>query len=319
MAALAISELDALTLPDRELESPPPVLQTTFDCLIQRLSAQVRANDEAACAQLQEAINYSLQTPGKCVRGHLLLLTSEAWGADWQTSLDCAAAVEIVHTASLIMDDLPAMDDATVRRGKTASHLRFDQPTALLATISLLSDAFAEIANSTSLSADRRCQALAALAGAVGTRGMAGGQHRDLFPPEDNMDNLELTHAMKTGSLFAASAEIGSIAAGIGGPRRWMMRDFGTLLGKAFQQFDDLLDRHSAVSAIGKDVGKDQFKPTIVRLVGREEAEHHALRHTALALECLEASGAAHEPLRTLVISLIRSMRSKIMISPDTA
>lgn len=257
-------------------------------------------------------MDYSLGLSGKQARGHLLLLVAAGWAGDWKVAQDCARAVEMVHTASLIIDDLPAMDDALLRRGEPTNHLKFGEPTALLAAIAMLSEAFQIIASSSGLAADQRADAVAALAKAVGPEGMTGGQQLDMAPIGGGIEDIELVHAMKTGALFAAAAEIGSIAAGISGPRRWLISDFGMLLGKAFQEFDDLIDKHSDGAAAGKDLHKDTHKPTLAEILGREKAEARALKQIALALECLEASGLRQDDLRHYVLSLTQKLRSKL-------
>ncbi|MFY0614523.1 MAG: polyprenyl synthetase family protein [Hyphomicrobiaceae bacterium] len=249
---------------------------------------------------------------GKQARGQFLLLVSEAWGSNWHDALDCAVAIEIVHTASLIIDDLPVMDNASVRRGAEANHRKYGEATAILAAIAMLSEAMQCISESTALAADRRAEAIASISKAVGPEGMTGGQQLDLYPVGGEPNHIELTHAMKTGALFAAAAETGSICAGINGARRWLMSDFGMLLGKAFQELDDIIDRHGVADQAGKDLLKDREKATMVRLWGREKAEEHALMQIGKALDCLEASGAKQDDLRQYVLSLTQAMRKRL-------
>ena len=132
---------------------------------------------------------------------------------------------------------------------------------------------------------------------------------RDVDPPGSTLADVELTHALKTGSLFAASAELGCIVAGVDGPRKWMLSDFGMLLGKAFQEFDDLIDVSTTARIAGKDVQMDTGKPTVVGIVGHEAAAKLALRQIALALECLEASCIETHELRHYTLDLTRAMR----------
>ncbi|MGI9422507.1 MAG: polyprenyl synthetase family protein, partial [Hyphomicrobiaceae bacterium] len=159
---------------------------------------------------------------------------------------------------------------------------------------------------------EQRTIAVAALASAIGPDGMTGGQQRDLFPLGTDLADIEITHAMKTGALFAAAAEIGCIVAGVSGPHKWMLSDFGMLLGKAFQEFDDLLDKCADLPSLGKDTDQDANTPTIVDLLGHEKAERRALRQIGMAFECLDASAANGAELRRYVLDLTRLMRAQI-------
>jgi geranylgeranyl diphosphate synthase type II len=224
-----------------------------------------------------------------------------------------ARAVEVVHAASLIVDDLPAMDDAALRRGVAATHHAFGEATTILASIALIAEAFEVIAGA-DIDAAARAQAAVALGRAIGPDGMAGGQERDVAGTARTEADVALVHAMKTGALFAAAVEIGTVAAGIEGPRRWLMSDFGMLVGKAFQEFDDLIDAFGTAEQSGKDVGQDGGKVTFVSLQGSVAAERHALGHVQLALECLAASGAREDELEAFVLSLVATMRSRYRI-----
>lgn len=303
-------DIDALTRPQADVGEPSAASKAMFSAV----AAGVPPGTEPLGKPntLLEAMDYSLGLRGKQARGHLLLLVAASWATDWQKALSCAHAVEIVHTASLIIDDLPAMDDASLRRGEPTNHRRFGEPTAILAAIALLSDAFQMIADCEKVAAEPRAEAVAALAKSVGPQGMAGGQQLDLRPVGQAESDIELVHAMKTGALFAAAAEIGSIVAGIGGPRRSLMREFGMLLGKAFQELDDLIDKHGDIRHEGKDLDQDRSKPTLVHLLGREDAEAHALAQVGLALEYLEAAGVEGRDLRHYVLSLTQTMRGKL-------
>jgi geranylgeranyl diphosphate synthase type II len=268
--------------------------------------------DSSAGELLWQSMHYSLGLRGKRARGLLVLLVADGWDVRWQRAVDCARAAEMVHTASLIIDDLPCMDDAALRRRQPSNHVKFGEPTAVLAGISLLSEALRLLASSETLTPDQRNEAVTCLASAIGPVGMAAGQLRDIYPAANNLANVERTHALKTGSLFAASAELGCIVAGVSGPRKWMLSDFGMLIGKAFQEFDDLIDVFASSSIAGKDIRKDTDKPTVVGLVGREAAATHPLQQVVLSLECLEASGIKTQELEDFVLELTRAMRRTI-------
>jgi geranylgeranyl diphosphate synthase type II len=306
-----LGDIAALTDPDCGAAQSGGELAALLEAL-NSLPALAREGRETSAGVLLESMRYSLGLRGKRARGLLVLLVAQGWSEPWQNALDCAHAVEMVHTASLIVDDLPSMDNAATRRGQPTNHVQFGQPVAILSSIALLSEALRLLSTSDQLAQDQRNLAVSCLASAIGPDGMAAGQIRDLTPPGDTQTDVEVTHALKTGTLFAAAAELGCIAAGVDGPRKWLLSDFGMLLGKAFQEFDDLIDVATASRKAGKDTGKDVGKPTIVGLLGREKAEEHALRQVGLALECLEAAGIEARELRQYTLDLTRAMRAMI-------
>lgn len=308
-----VGDIDFLTASSRD-RLPPSQLTAT---MLEELSRAVRVSEtdhRQSGDTLREAMDYSLALRGKRVRGIFVLLIMDGWSKPWLQAMDCAHAIELVHTASLIVDDLPSMDDARTRRGAAANHVRFGEPVSILASIALLSEAHRQLASSRFLSNEQRSLAVTCLAGAVGPDGMTGGQLRDLYPSSIELEDVEVTHAMKTGSLFASAAELGCIAAGFDGAHRKVLKDFGMLLGKAFQEFDDLLDVACAGQVAGKDVDKDRGKPSFVNRLGLERAEKHAIDQISLALECLEASRIRSDELRRFTLGLTREMRSKIRI-----
>ncbi|MGI9525281.1 MAG: polyprenyl synthetase family protein [Hyphomicrobiaceae bacterium] len=314
---LLSSDIAELTDPTRESHERSTLAAEMLAAVGRHL---VRGSGETqnSANRLQDAMVYSMSLAGKRARGLLLLLVTDSFGKPWQDVLDCAAAIELVHTASLIIDDLPAMDDAHTRRGNPTNHRAFGEPTAVLAAIALLNDAYSRIAGSCALSFEQRNSAIIALSAAVGPDGMTGGQQRDLFPSGQDLTDVELTHAMKTGALFAAAAEIGCIAAGGEDCFQRKMHDFGMLLGKAFQEFDDLIDRHGAVADAGKDIQKDTDKITFVRLLGRDEAESRALGQVQTALECLKSLPVKDAELRGYALDLTRAMRAKFIAETPT-
>ncbi|MEN2494871.1 MAG: Geranylgeranyl diphosphate synthase [Hyphomicrobiaceae bacterium hypho_1] len=262
--------------------------------------------------RLSETIRYSLGLRGKCVRGLLTLLVMAGWDRRWRCAMCCAKAVEMVHTASLIIDDLPSMDNASLRRGEVTNHIKFGEPAAILASISLLSEAFKVLASSPFLDEEQQSLAVQCLAGSVGVNGMSSGQLRDMVPLGREISEVELTHALKTGMLFAAATELGCIAAKISGSQKLLLCEFGALLGSAFQEFDDLIDVATDLKSTDKDTGKDSIKPTIVGIMGLENAEKRAIQQVRRALDCLEMSGIQADQLRQFTLNLIRSMRTTI-------
>lgn len=304
-------DIERLTRPDADKVRPPLLFQTMARELDEALH-NLWPEADSRVDVLTASMNYSLGQAGKYARGQLVFLAARAWQVDWRKAMDCACAIEMIHTASLIIDDLPAMDDAGLRRGIAANHVKFGEATAILAGIGLISEAFRVLASAPDMSAEQRNDAVAALAAAVGPEGMTGGQQRDLQGAATDQAGIQMTHAMKTGALFSVAAELGAIAAGVQGPGRWFMRDFGMLLGRAFQEFDDLIDRHSSNDVAGKDTGKDVGKPTLVRLLGRDAAEAHALGLVQTSLECLSATGADRADLQDYVVLLTATLRAKL-------
>jgi geranylgeranyl diphosphate synthase type II len=232
------------------------------------------------------------------VRPVLTLAVAEMFGCRREPVLDLACAVEMVHACSLVLDDLPAMDDARRRRGRATVHIVFGEDVALLAAFGLLNRAFALVAEAgqrLSLSRYTAADLAHHLAAAVGTEGLIGGQALDLESRGEegaklDLERLEYIHSHKTGALFIAAAELGAMAAD--GRRRDLeaVTRYAKNLGLAFQITDDLLDVVGDPEEIGKDVAKDTGKVTFVGLLGVDGAR-------ALAEELLEFSVASLEPL----------------------
>lgn len=278
--------------------------------------------------RLAEAMRYSLLAPGKRVRGILTVLSAEHCGAVAEDAVDAAAALEMVHAASLILDDLPAMDNARLRRGRPTCHLEFGEDVAMLAAISLMNLGFQVVAQDRRLSAEQRVRMATVLARAIGTEGLTGGQVRDLagrsgqcagmmHTAERAVVEIERTHALKTGALFAAAGHLGAIVAGCEEAGERAMVQFGATLGLAFQAFDDILDAHATAAAIGKDVARDGTKATVVDLLGRGGAEVRARAHVATALGSLgtERSGEPSR-LETYVMRLLEQLTAPLTAQP---
>lgn len=243
------------------------------------------------------AMRYSLEAGGKRVRPVLCMLAAEALGSPGETALSCAIALEYIHTYSLIHDDLPAMDDDDLRRGKPTCHVAFGEGQAILAGDGLLTEAFAVLARDNGLPTERRLLAVQILAEAAGWRGMVGGQSLDLEGEERtragesyDLDHLMLIHRLKTGALLRASLELGGAAAGGSSAQREVLRTAGSALGLAFQIQDDILDATSTAEQMGKRVGKDEGKGKITYplLLGLEGARNALLEATERAIGHLE-------------------------------
>ena len=228
-------------------------------------------------ARLREAMRFALIGPGKRIRPILMLAISEMFRADPGRVLPIACAVELVHTCSLILDDLPEMDDAEFRRGKPVLHKTFGEGVAILAALGLLNQAYrilwddrlaGHLGRETVLRLGEK------LAGAIGPDGMISGQAADLGTGsgEPTLESLEYIHSRKTGSLFIASAEMAAIACGAHPDETSALRDFSKNLGLAFQITDDLLDARGDSERIGKPTGQDAEKFTFVTLCGIDGA-----------------------------------------------
>jgi len=249
-------------------------------------------------AQLHEAMRYVTLDGGKRVRASLVYAAGEAVGAE-DSALDApACAVELIHAYSLVHDDLPSMDDDTLRRGKPTCHIAFDEATALLAGDALQSLAFEILAEDSALtvSAERRAQMITLLAQAAGSIGMAGGQAIDLASAGKavTLDQLEEMYTRKTGALIRASVFLGAYArAGLGTDIQQALEEYSRAVGLAFQITDDILDVEGNAETLGKNPGVDmaRCKPTYPQLLGLSEAKERARRLHTQALESLAPLG----------------------------
>jgi geranylgeranyl diphosphate synthase type II len=251
-------------------------------------------------ANLAEAIQYTLLAPGKRLRPQLALLAAEACGGSVAAAMPAAVAVEMVHAYSLVHDDLPAMDDDDLRRGRPTCHKQFGEATAILVGDALLARAF-EVLATEIRPADRAAACCAELAGAAGATALVGGQADDLaaeFSPI-GIKRLQSIHRRKTGALFGASLQLGAIAANASPEQRAALAAFGAPLGHAFQVVDDLLDVAGEEDRVGKRLGKDRRrgKVTYPSLLGVDESRRRAGELIAEATAALAPLGAAAEPL----------------------
>ena len=257
--------------------------------------------------RLRKAIRYSLLSGGKRLRPLAVVLTASALGGRAADALDPACAVEMVHTASLMLDDLPSMDDAARRRGKLANHIKHGEDIAILGAVSLLSEAFGVLASARNIPPQVRLRLVDALSRAIGADGLSAGQERDLREASAMEDDqaLEQLHRQKTGALFLASLEMGARIAGLDSQRLEPFRAFGVQLGLAFQMLDDLLDRIGSAEATGKDSGQDLRRPSFASILSREEAERRAFARLETALETLRPAVADPGPFLAF-IDLVR-------------
>ena len=234
------------------------------------------------------------------------MLSAAHFGGRELAALDFGCALEMVHTASLILDDLPCMDDGTLRRGKPTLHRRFGEDAAMLSAIALLNQAYAAITADDGLDAETRLRLGRLVAGAVGFGGLSSGQMRDLRDPASVRDEASLTslNHQKTGVLFVAALEGGAVIAGADNAGCASARLFADRLGFAFQLWDDLQDSTSTPEAMGKDALQDEGRVTFVTLWGVERTR--ATIKTVID-EAMAALGNPGCPMATYALSLMPS------------
>lgn len=279
-------------------ESPADLVQADLARLIPLFEGHyLQPFTDGDAPNLAKAMRYSLEAGGKRVRPVLCMLAAESVGGEAEKALACATALEFVHTYSLIHDDLPAMDNDDLRRGKPTCHVVFGEGQAILAGDGLLTEAFRLLAADAFMPSESRLEAVRLLAEAAGWRGMVGGQSLDLegekLTAEGSsygLDHLQLIHRLKTGALIRVSLELGGVAAGATNKHRLALKDAGIQLGLAFQIQDDILDTTSTDEKMGKRVGKDldHGKITYPRLLGLDGARQALRDATERALSQLQ-------------------------------
>jgi geranylgeranyl pyrophosphate synthase len=278
---------------------------------IETVLARALEIDGGATPRLLEAMRYSTLAGGKRVRPVLAYATGEALGAPLELLDAAAAAVELIHVYSLVHDDLPAMDNDDLRRGRPTCHRAFDEATAILVGDALQARAFEVLANApAAINASARLEMLRVLADAIGTRGMAGGQAIDLEAVKQSLDEaaLERMHRQKTGALIQASVLLGAISAGSqGGPERGALAEFGAEIGLAFQIQDDILDVEGTTTTLGKRAGADadRVKPTYPSVMGLEKSREQAFARRDRAIAALSPWGARFAALREFANFLV--------------
>jgi len=293
-------------------------LSTTFDQPAIDLNLRRDAIDvalaryaqfDADCpAHLAEAIRYSLLAPGKRLRPQLVLMAAAACGDASDSAMPAACAVEMIHAYSLVHDDLPAMDDDDLRRGRPTCHKKFGEAVAILVGDALQARAF-EILATELVPATVAAQCCAVLGRAAGASALVGGQAADLEAEAaaenqaaGSVEQLEAIHARKTGALIIASLELGGLVAGAPRTQLNALTGFGSKLGLAFQITDDLLDVSGQEAAVGKRVAKDAVcgKLTYPGLIGVENSRKRAETLIEDACAMIEVFGPHADPLRAL-------------------
>ncbi len=259
--------------------------------------------------KLIDAMNYSLRAGGKRIRPALVYAFCEALGGEMEMASAPACAIEMIHTFSLIHDDLPAMDNDDFRRGKPSCHKAFGEAMAILAGDALSVLPFEIIADTPAITAEQKVLIISVLANSVGRDGMIGGQVIDMENEERtdvDEDNLRNMYRCKTGQLIAVSCVMGAICADADNETIRAAAEYGMRLGFAFQVIDDILDVTSTEEELGKPIGSDEAenKTTFVTLYGVEKAQQIADKATSEALEWLEAI-PNNEFLKELTVTLL--------------
>ncbi|WP_100331519.1 polyprenyl synthetase family protein [Bacillus xiapuensis] len=254
--------------------------------------------------RLQEAMDYSLQAGGKRLRPLLLLATLESFGKKPQLGLEAAAALEMIHTYSLIHDDLPSMDNDDLRRGKPTNHKVYGEAAAVLAGDALLTYAFQLIAQSEVYTDRQKVQLIASLAEAAGPEGMVAGQMADMEGENQQLtlEELEYIHTNKTGRLLAFSIAAGALLAGASKEQQKHFQTYAYHIGLAFQIQDDILDIEGSEEKMGKPAGSDsaKLKSTYPHLLGMPRTKAMLQEHIDKALSALKQTNTNTQLLAEL-------------------
>jgi geranylgeranyl diphosphate synthase type II len=266
----------------------------------QRVDAELKRLVPPDGNRVQASMAYTVHAPSKRIRAVLALLSAELCGGTTARAVGAAAAVELVHASSLILDDLPAMDNAPLRRGLPSNHLAFGESIAILAAFGLLNSSYSVLAGAYEPPLAAALSKI--VADAVGLGGLIGGQAADLLATDRQIsfETLEQIHRGKTGALFVASATAGALTAGAGGDQRQWLAAFAKNLGLAFQIIDDLLDVEGDPAETGKAVRADARKTTFVSFSGVSGARQLALELCQTADRALVPFGRRADRLREL-------------------
>ena len=263
-------------------------------------------------ARMHEAMRYAIEGGGKRLRPMLLLATAELFGADGDSALPAAVAIECVHTYSLVHDDLPCMDNDDLRRGRATTHKAFDEATALLTGDALLTHAFALLATAYAAQPALAHSLIQELAATAGSQHLIGGQMEDLLAEKNSnatTDDLEFIHLNKTAAMIETSLVLGGLVGGADETHCATLRTVGRHLGLTFQIIDDILDATADTETLGKTAGKDAAidKTTYVKLHGIDKAQQIAAQHTQSAIDSLQSlSGDT-----TFLIALTNAMTKR--------
>lgn len=310
--------------------------------LVERTFTLMKGKSEARLAELvpdqggpARAARHALLSPAKRLRMIMTMAAARQCGGTEEAALDAACAVEMVHTASLIFDDLPSMDDALLRRGVPATHVAFGEDMALLAGIGLMNGAFGVIARDGGLSPEQKTRIVDILSAAIGWAGLVNGQamdlDRDLSRPSAGPSSghggqggnqgmsanarkasaLDEMHHCKTGALFVAAVLAGAETAGAGEEHSQSLCRYAHAIGLAYQAFDDVLDQVADEAAAGKSTARDAGKLTRVSLHGLDNARRLAAGHIDTAIDAATLSGGPAAPLAALAVHISNTFDKK--------
>lgn len=264
------------------------------------------SDEDGVPHDLHNAMRYSVFAGGKRIRPILCLAAAEACGGDMAPAMPVACALELIHTYSLIHDDLPAMDNDDFRRGKPTSHKVFGEALAILAGDALLTEAFVLLsrAEKVRLAAEKRLAVIQEIANAAGVAGMVGGQALDIRTGKNSPDfeGLQCIHRLKTGALIAVAVKAGAILAGANDDKIQSLNVYGSHLGIAFQIADDILNVEGDSRLMGKQTGSDvaSGKVTYPTLLGLENAKTKLVEHVESAVAAIETFDSRALPLRVI-------------------
>jgi geranylgeranyl diphosphate synthase type II len=302
-AKLSESRRNDLTVASIELAPESTVDLNRFRPAIDAALDRYSQFDDGCPAHLAEAIRYVLLGAGKRLRPHLVLFAAEACGGSTEQAMPAACAVEMIHAYSLVHDDLPAMDDDDLRRGRPTCHKVYGEDVAILVGDALQARAFELLA--IEITPPERAAACCAVLGrAVGATALVGGQAADLAGEQAdcNAADLEAIHRRKTGALFLASLQLGAITVDANADQQSALETYGRHLGLAFQIVDDLLDVDGDQTAVGKRLGKDadRGKATFPKLLGVDESRRRAAESIELACDAIAEFGERGNTLRAM-------------------
>jgi len=268
-----------------------------------RLSALV-PSEQTWPMQLHAAQRHALLSPGKRFRPLLCAFIAKGAGFDGDAAIDVGCVAEMVHAASLILDDLPCMDDAALRRNQPTTHIAFDESTAILTATALLNLAFGILSKLQNVSAQSRIELVELLSYAVGSKGLIAGQIADLSNTDASASvaEIERLNTLKTGALFDFSVEGAAILAGLSASRRAALKDFSYHLGLAFQLMDDVKDTVMSDTQAEKSVGRDTGKATILALTGSDAAMERLSGYIVSAKEALGRADLRNSPMLYAII-----------------
>ena len=289
-------------------------LKDQADRINQAVDGFIEKSDEED--RLVNAMRYSLMAGGKRIRPILCLASADAVGGDPEEAIPVACALEMIHTYSLIHDDLPAMDNDNLRRGKPTCHIAFDEATAILCGDALLTLAFQILSGpptTEAASALKRMEIVHVLARAAGYQGMIQGQMLDIASEGTRLALSELTalHALKTGAMIEASVRCGTIVGGASKSQIDQLSRYAQHIGLAFQVSDDILNVEGDPTVVGKSVGTDQIrqKNTFPALLGLQESKEFANQLVRQSVEAIAAFDEKSDPLRAIAQYIVERKR----------